>query len=276
MKIITALIILVSLFPAVLLSQNEENSNTEEEDDAFYQLLEKGEMSASLDFSIGTDKRKGAKNLAKSSVDIKDYYIPYLSLSTGLFERLTLGADFAYRISKISISVNNPITNNQISGSKSISGLDIITLWGSLGIIKEHKMRPSIVFNSYFYLPKTGKQEFQIDNLGFFPEISFHNTFGDNFDLYYSVGVTWDGTYDYPVYSFVLNPGYYLNDNFYINAELWNSFNLKSSPDNYITLDLSYTGEENFSIDLYGGTTFQKPNNNLFGGVTFGYWFTAF
>ncbi len=274
-KILALLIFLAVMLPTAAISQNNEEDYFED-DDFYYSLPAKGELSVSLDFSLGTNKRKGEKKSTKASVDIKDYYTPYFSLSAGLSERIAMGVDLAYRISKINANVMRPLSNQPVTGDKTISGLDLITLWGSFGILKEHKMRPSIVLNSYFYLPNTGIQQFQTDNLGFFPEIAFHNTFTDEFDLYYSAGVTWDGTYNYPVYSLVLTPGYYLSDNFYAYAELWNSFDFRSSSQNYLTLAFSYIGSESYSLDLYGGSTFQKPGDNLFGGITFNYWFTAF
>lgn len=276
MNLKISLIALLILIPVIAYSQNDRTLSDDSEEDAYNLLLDKGDISISLDISAGTNKRKGAKNMINSSVNITDYYIPYLSFSSGILDRLTLGVDLAYKVTKINVNAKMQVQNQTVSKEKTISGLDIITLWGSLGIMKEHKMRPSMVLNSYFYLPNTGKEEFQTKNLGFFPELSFHNTFSDEFDLSYSAGVTWDGSYEYPVYSLVLSPGYYLNDNMYIYAELWNSFDFRSSMENYLTFDISYFGIENFSIDLYGGSTFQKPRENLFGGITLNYWFTAF
>ncbi len=264
------------ILPAFAFSQKEKPELIPDEDEDYYDLLETGEINISLDISIDAVKRKGQKTLNESMLNTSEYYLPYLSFSVGLAERFTLGADIAYRISNTDAEISLPKINKNIKGNKQISGLDIITLWGSLGVIKEHKFRPSVVLNSYFYIPKTGRAEFQIENLGFFPELSFHNTFGDYFDLTYSGGVSWDGDYEYPSYSFVVTPGFIVSDDFYIYAEFWNSFSNYSSPDNYFTFNLSYENSESFLIDIYAGSTFQNAGKNISGGITFNYYFYAF
>lgn len=263
------------IFPVFSFSQDEKQES-EQDEDAYYSLLEKGAINISLDFSNNAVKHKGQKTFSSSLFNIKDFYVPYISLSTGLTDRLTLGADISYRITKANADITLPRINRTIKANKEISGLDLITLWSTVGIIKEHNSRPSIEFNSYFYLPNTGREEYQIENLGFFPELALHNTFGDYFDLYYAGGVSWDGSYAYPVYSFDISPNYTINEMFSVSADFWNSFAKRCVPDNYFTFDISYNNPNNFSIDLYAGSKFQDPKKNLFGGITFNYYFYAF
>lgn len=276
---VSVVIFFVLIISCSAVSQNVISTDIKEtENNAYYNLLEKGELFFSADFSLGTNKRKAAEKPDKNFLKLTDYYSPYLSVGIGITEQITIGVDVAFRISKAELQaeINLPKTTRTINREKTISGLDIITLWGSLGLIKEHKYIPSVVLNSYFYIPYTGKAEYRIENPGFYPELIFHNSFGEKFDISYSAGVCWDGIYEYPVYSLVFRPGYYPSDEIYIYAELWNSFTKKISPDNYLTLDFSYFVNDNFLIDIYGGTTLQDPRHNIFGGVTFNYSLTAF
>ncbi len=207
-----------------------------------------------------------------------DYYLPEISVEVGIVDRLSLEIATGYEKVVAKANLNTLNVGNQRKTDKTLDGLSPVILGANIGILEENKLCPSLYMQNYFVLPKTGYSNFQNEQLGYYPVLSFENTVSDVTYIDYSIMAGWDGDTPYPFYGFVFNPNFIINDNITLYSDLSGFYG--KDMDALYTLDAgsTITFSELFSIDLILGTQLGKStgSKNAYGGLQFTFDFNAF
>jgi hypothetical protein len=268
---------IVLLFTSSVFSQS---SRGDDDILSYGGILIPGYINASASLTFGNLKGRYVTNKLVIDGQIKDYMLPELDVEVGIVDRLSLEMVTGYRKIVANIGVNAPKINKSKIGNKSVDGLNSIMLSANVGLLTEHKSRPSMYIQNQFYLPKTGYSVFQNEQLGYFATLNMENTLSDITYLDYGIGVGWDGNNSDPnaIYSFTINPNFMINDNIYAYGDFGGNYTKGSSPYNYFDIGTTVYFTEVFSMDASIGNVIQSTNfgKSTFGSLMFTFCFDAF
>ncbi|MCE1165672.1 MAG: hypothetical protein LWX07_09755 [Bacteroidetes bacterium] len=237
-----------------------------------------GHVSASLGLTYGNTRTSFAVNTLALEGKTNDYLLPEIDVEAGLFDRVSLELVTGYRkvVSKGQLTVTN--INKILRGNKTEDGLNPIMLGANIGITKEHGYLPAMYLKNQFYLPNTGKANFQNTNLGYFADLNFENTLSDVTCLDYSLGAGADGNDPQTIYNFNLNPNFTISDYVTLYAEFGGTYVNHNAPVNIIDIGANFSITDLFSVDVMLGNELQTKSftKSSFGALKFCFDFNAF
>lgn len=253
-------------------------SKNGEEDQSYGGIEIPGYISANLSLTYGSMRGNYFINSLVLDGKSNDYMLPELDIEVGIFNRLSLELITGYRKIVSNASATSTKLNRSIKVNKTSDGLNTIMLGANLGLLNEHKYLPGMYLQNQFFLPKTGYSNFQNEQLGFFTTLNMESTVSEITYFDYSLGAGWDGNSPYPIYSFNINPNFYITDNILAYADFGGIYAKYDEPVNLIDIGTTIFINDNFSIDACIGNQLQAKNylKNTFGSLKFTYDFNAF
>lgn len=203
-----------------------------------------------------------------SEINYNDLDIPELSIGLGLIERFEFGITNSYKSSKNVSSVHFAQINSVVKAGSKISGFSPVSLFTKVGLLKENFKIPSITLETSFIIPKTGSNDYRIENPGLSIFSYFYKTLSESSDASAYIGVDWDGYYNYPIYAFSICPGYYFSDSFNLFAEFNGTYAKHSESDNLVDVGVYWVLNDELAIETFLGSSFANPGERIFGGAS--------
>ena len=268
----------LTLVLLVFLASTVYSQSKNEEEQTYGGIEPPGYISANLSLTYGSAKGNYFINTLVLEGKSNDYMLPELDVEVGIVNRLSLELITGYRKIVSNASATSTKLNRTIKANKTSDGLNTIMLGANLGIMNEHKYRPGMYLQNQFFLPKTGYSNFQNEQLGYFTTLNMESTVSDITYFDYSLGAGWDGNSPYAIYSFNINPNFYVTDNIIAYADIGGIYAKYDGPVNLIDIGTTISFTDNFSIDACIGNQLQAKNylKNTYGSIKFTFDFNAF
>ena len=271
MKLIVCMLILSSIFCLGVEDCNAQSKSAKDNDVNSFDLVGGKVLQIEADYNYDKFNFDYSQSRLDLNANAKLLALPSLTVSYGVSEKIEIS--YFSGISAVVTNGNITILLNQerkLITNKNIIGIGTSGFGFKLGAIREKGLRPSLNIENDLSMPFLGDPIFRPDNLGYNLSLNFHNTFSDLFDISYSAGNSWSGfdSSPYATQQYSFNPGFTFSDNLSANVNLFGYFNRKSSPLNKFSIGISYDFDDNNSVEITGGSAFEKTNKYYFLGLS--------